>query len=433
MRRTNISYRLFCLALLVLARPLPAERLLDRVIAIVGSEIILYSDLQQKMQVQLQQMQVRTTEEFIKYMRDPAFQNQVLESLIADELLLVKAEQDSIEVDRETVDENIKERMQMVKKMYTDDGFKEELKREGLTEKEFRERMRDDIEKQLKREKVMMGLAAQIKVTRRDIETFFTEHQDELPAAPDSVRICHILLPVMPDSQAALEKVKAVQAKLAGGADFADLARGHSEDPGSGQRGGELGWFGKGDMVGPFDKAVFGLEPGQVSEPVLTKFGYHIIKLLGKKDDKVHASHILIALKVSEKEKEAVKARARAIKAELAGDLTFEAAAEKYSADTQTKANGGDLGWRQVNQLPDEFITLAKKLPLGQVSDPVMTPLGHHLVKVKGRKEAAPLSLDSNYEALRNMARNQKILKEIEKVVTAMKDDVYIENRLQQR
>jgi parvulin-like peptidyl-prolyl isomerase len=330
------------------------------------------------------------------------------------------------------VDEALKERLDMIKEMYTADGFKEELKREGLTEKEFKERMREDIEKQQKREKVMMAVAAQVKVSRKDIETFFREHQDELPAAPESVHICHILLPVAPDSQAARDRIEAIQAELAQGADFATLAREHSSDPGSAQKGGDLGWFGKGDMVGPFDQAVYALEPDQVSDPVRTRFGYHIIKLLEKKDDQVHAAHILIALNVTDQEKQDRRDQAASIREQIAGGLAFEEAAREYSADTQTKDTGGDLGWRQVDQLPDEFLSTIKKLSVDQVSDPILSPLGFHLVKLKGRKEAAPLSLDANYETLRNMTRNYKVLKEIEKIVTALKDDVYLENRLEQ-
>jgi peptidyl-prolyl cis-trans isomerase SurA len=407
---------------------LPAAELLDQIVAIIDQQPILFSELQQKVQIEVQraQMQIKTEEEYRR------LQQEVLESMIGEELLLIKAQHDSLTVEKDKVDAALKEQLARIRELYgSDEKYRQELAREGFTEKEFREKMRADVEKQLLREKVMMGVAGQIKITSQEIEEFFQQNKDRLPAAPESVRIAHLLLGVEPDTLEISDRLQSIQAQLAKNADFATLATQYSEDPGSQKNGRDLGWFKRGDMVKEFDDAVFGMAAGQVSRPVRTTYGYHLIKLEEKKDDQVHARHILIAAKPSAAAIELIKTRLAAIQAEIKAGLSFADATKKYSMDVKTRDSSGDLGWRQIDKLPEEFIAPLKALEPGGVTDPILTPYGYHLVKLEERRAAGVVTLESSYELIRNYVRNQKVMVEVQKIVTALKKDVYVENRLE--
>lgn len=142
----------------------------------------------------------------------------------------------------------------------------------------------------------------EVAVTDSEVRSFYSENEEqfELPAR---ARLSLAFLPkaaTAADSAAALRKAQELRAEIAGGASFAEVAQRESADPGSKERGGDLGFFGRGQMVPAFEQAAFSLEPGQVSEPVATQFGYHLIQVEEKQDDQVRARHILIPVESSE-------------------------------------------------------------------------------------------------------------------------------------
>lgn len=419
---------LFALSGIFILQPLSAQ-VLDRIVAVVEEEPILMSELQQKLQLQIQQNGLQITNE----QQALALQNEVLESIIADKILLIKAQRDSLTFDPIKRDELVRERFSRIKEMSgSDEDFKKSLEAEGMNEREFKRTLSDDIGNYLLKEMVMMQVAGGMQVTSQEIETFFAQHKNSLPAQPESVNIAHIILPLLPDTAATMQKIHTIIAELKAGKDFHEAAIEYSDGP-SGKTGGRLNWFNKGDMVPAFDKAVFAMQPEQISDPILTQFGYHIIKLHQKEETRVNASHILITLQADNTAAEKLQAHLTTIKAEITQGLAFSDAAKKYSADTTTSSTGGDLGWQALQRLPKEFIAPINLLQPGQVSAPVASPLGFHLFMLKERHAAGTISLESNYDMIKNMARNQKIMGELEKVVTAMKETVYIENRLQQK
>ncbi len=248
--------------------------IVDRIVAVVNRKVITLYQLQQAQKAFLQEARLSGDAE-------QAGQEKVLDLLIEDELIRQKAEEEGILV---TDDEfnaalsDIKQRNNLV----SDDQLKEALGQEGKTWQEFFEEIRSQIKmaKLVNRE-----VRSKIEITEDEVETYYQTHTDLFEQSPPTVRVRHILLKVRENAdEAEIQMIKAKAAQLVqqlrAGADFAALAKEYSEHP-SAQSGGELGTFKKGELAPPFDIA-FGMEVGQISDPVRSEFGFHIINVQEK-------------------------------------------------------------------------------------------------------------------------------------------------------
>ncbi len=204
---------------------------------------------------------------------------EAMENLVNRELLYQQAKKQQIKVK----DADVEAQIEQLKKRLPDQAqFNDALKKMGVTESS----LRDDIKKGL----TIQGLIQQnfvdkIKISDKEAQKYYDDNPDAFKK-PERVKASHILIMVDPgasdaDKAEARKKIEAVQADLKKGADFATLAKEKSQCPSS-SKGGDLGYFSKGQMVGPFEDAAFAMEPGEVSDIVETRFGYHIIKVTDK-------------------------------------------------------------------------------------------------------------------------------------------------------
>jgi peptidyl-prolyl cis-trans isomerase C len=208
---------------------------------------------------------------------------QILDNLIAAELLFQESERKGIKVKPEAVSDELKKIKQ---RFPNEDEFKKLLEAEGFTE--------SDVRKQIERQMAIQQLLDQeitekIKVTDEETRAFYDKNP-QFFQQPERVKASHILIKVQADAPAdqkaaARKKIEAVQEKVKKGEDFATLAKTYSEGP-SGPKGGDLDYFRRGQMVKPFEEAAFNLKPNETSEIVETQFGYHIIKVIDKKPAK---------------------------------------------------------------------------------------------------------------------------------------------------
>ncbi len=214
------------------------------------------------------------------------------------------------------------------------------------------------------------------------------------------VRAKHILLKIPPNAtpQDTLElynKAKEIIAKLRKGAGFAILARQHSQDPSVRYNDGDLGYFSAFKMVYPFENAAFNLKIGEVSGPVRTRFGYHIIKVTDRKDapGQVQAAHIMIRLPQNASKEATKKAKSKIEEAynELEGGADFADMAKKYSDDKQTAQKGGNLPKFTPGRMLPTFEEEIFKLEKGYYSKPFRTKVGFHIVKLIDNNPVAPL------------------------------------------
>lgn len=188
----------------------------------------------------------------------------------------------------------------------------------------------------------------EVEISEREIREYYNAHRDEF-RRPASARVAIAYLTKAPsaaDTLAALERARALRAEIVGGADFAEVARRESADPGSRERGGDLGRFGRGQMVPAFEQAAFSLPLGQVSEPVQTQFGYHLIQVQERSDDQVQARHILIPIERTEESEDRLYARADSL----------EQVAERGGLERAARLTGAELREDVTISTSDPFV-----------------------------------------------------------------------------
>ena len=402
------------------------QETIDGVIAIVGDEIILYSELIQTAQGFAMQIGLnpRTQEEeFEKLKRN------VLENLINEKVLLDKAKEDTITVDDQQVEQELERRIESLVQQL---GSREKVESYfGTPIKKIKKDYRDEIRKNLTVRNVQEEKLRGIQVSRREVERFFETMKDSLPEQKPMARIRHILIDVQPGNRAkqqALDRITEIQERLRQGEPFDELARRYSEDPGTSSRGGSLGFVERGTLFQAFEEAAFQMEPGQVSDVVETPVGLHLINMVERRGDKAELKHILIRIGAMEGDKNAVLDTLESIRDRVLGGEEFGALAEMYSQDPTSKETGGDLGWMPMEDLQiPAFKTATDTLEIGEISRPFETQFGYHIVLLEDRSEARPYSLESDWDQIQAMALNAKRQRMLVKWVEDLKKNVYIE------
>jgi peptidyl-prolyl cis-trans isomerase SurA len=213
---------------------------------------------------------------------------------------------------------------------------------------------------------------------------------------------------------------------------FDEAARQFSDDP-SGQRGGDLGPFGHGDMVPEFEAVAFTLKPGDMSQPVRTRFGYHIIKVdshqakTDSTEELVRARHVMIAIHPTPADEERARKRALTYRDSLMQGANFAAMAKRHSMDSATKDSGGVLGDVSVASLPDNLREVLTGLSVNEVSVPVKRDAGYHLFKLLGRVSEEDFKYDDIKDELRQMVMNKKLEESYRRWYERVKKTVTIE------
>jgi peptidyl-prolyl cis-trans isomerase SurA len=403
-----------------------AQEVLDRIVAVVDDQIILQSELLQYAYSLAVQMGIdprKQPDEFGE------LRSGALESLIAQKVLLTKAKEDSVTVEPRQVDQVLDERLKgMVEQLGSEEKVEEYF---GQPLRKLRRTLRENIEEGLLVRNLQQSRFRTIKISRREVEDFYHAMKDSLPGIKAAVHLRHILLNIAPGEAAvaaARAKIDTLLKRVRSGEDFAKLARMYSEDPGSAAKGGELGFIQRGDFVKEFEETAFALQSGEISEVVRTQFGFHIIEFIDRRGEKVNARHILIRVATSADDEKAAAALAGQLRDDiLAGKISFEDAAKKYSTDQTTNEKGGDLGWFEADQLQVvAFREAAKTLQPGELSQPLKTQYGVHLVRLEERRDPRQFTLEEDWQQIHEMALNAKGEREFQSWVAALKKQMYI-------
>jgi peptidyl-prolyl cis-trans isomerase SurA len=382
----------------------------DRVVATVEDRAIMQSDVDNAIKrylVQAQRTSVPPDEE--KKIRD-----MVLNNLIGDALLVLQAEKDNIKIEDKDVDGAVDKQIEDFKtQLGGDDAFKRQLDAEGLTLDALRTMYREPTRDRL----LINGLIREkigpdIRVTDTEVQEYYKAHVAELPQRPETVTIAHILIVPKPSDAVlakAHDKITLVEGKLKGGGDFAELAKQYSDCP-SKAFGGSLGTLKLEDLNNPpFEAAAKALDVGQVSPPVLTEFGYHIIKIEGVQGDEYTLRHILARAEATPDDVAAAQRFAEKVRSEIIGGADFAKEAAQYSGDFATKSAGGLIGEVPVSNLTDEFRAAIKDVPAGGIAPITKEARGFRIVKVISRNPARAYSYDEAKNELTNFLEQQKL------------------------
>ncbi|MBU0528478.1 peptidylprolyl isomerase [bacterium] len=381
---------------------------IDGVAAIVADNIILKSELAQIINVTAMQQNINPNQDMELYQR---LQAQVLQSLIDQKIVLQLAMQDTnIIVKDKEVDAALETQLNNILSQAGSEEKAEEMLGEPL--RDFKREYWFDIHDRLYADKFQQMKLQGISVNRTEVESFFNTYKDSLPFFPSKIKLRHILLPLKPGEKSiknTITLLDSLRNEIYAGADFSELAKIYSQDPGSKNRGGDLGFTRRGTLVSEFEEVAFTLDIAEISKPVKTAFGYHIIQPLEKQGDKVRVRHILITPPVSEDDEQKVYAFATTIKDSIKSLDAFIALAERHSVDEQTNKNGGDLGWINPNDFAiPEIGQVLQYLELHECSQPVKTSLGYHLLWLEDAKEGGYPNLKTHWIDIEAMALNKK-------------------------
>lgn len=388
--------------------------LLERVAAVVNNEIILESEVQRRL------AQARQAIAKAKQPAPPEdrLREQVLDRMVNDLALLQRATQVGLSVDDNTLNRAIA-RIAEQNGMSVQ-GLSAQLQSEGIAFERFRQDIREEILLTRLREREVDN---RLTVSEAEIDAFLAAQGASLSRS-EEWRVSQILL----DSEA---KAKTVAQRLKGGEDFAAVARELSLSPDA-TNGGDLGWRGAERLPTIFLKAVEKLQPGQWTGPFQSPGGFHILRLEDRRSsirsqvvDVFRARHILIRVDAQTSEQTAIR-RLQELRRRLSLGEAFEQLAKDFSQDPGSAAKGGQLDWAYPGDLVPEFERAALGLARGQVSEPVRTVFGFHLIEVLDRKQE-PLTEDRLRLIARLSLRDRKLADAVDDWTREIRANSYVE------
>ena len=381
-------------------------QVVDRIIAVVDDEIILESEVLQFVQdIALRNKGMYQSESEIEELKQ-----QVLEEIVVQKILLAAALEDTnIIVEDREVDQTLDERLnQIIEQVGSEEKLEEYY---GKPIRQIRREYRKQVRDGLYAEKIRGFKLANVSVSRPEVEDFYERNSDDLPTLPEQVRLAHILILIQPTDEAkqiAKTKADSVYQLLLLGEDFAQLAMDYSDDRPSGDKGGLIGTTERGDLVPEYEEVAFALEEGEISQPVKSRYGYHIIKLNWRRGEKINTSHVLTSLIPSSEDEQRAQQNAANLRQKALDGGDFSNLAMEHSQDEETSKIGGDIGWFELPNMPDEFRFVAMELEPGEISEPFKTRFGFHVLKMSDRTESRPMGLIRDWERMSRMAMLEK-------------------------
>lgn len=440
------------MALLIFAAPrvsaqvIPAEegpQLVDGIAAIVGSEIILKSEVELQLTLTLQQRG-----QSLQSLTPPQQQDmrsRILDQLIDETLIVERARRDTIEVSRSEVEDAIDQRIEQIRQgLGGEEALQQALQQEGMSLQEFRRRLRPTMENDLLRQKLMQELGMMGPpgpVSRREGERFLRENWNDMMA------FRHILLTppegLEPEAAAAARILELREQIVSGEADFADIAREHSQDPGSARQGGDLGTAPRGSYVPEFEEAVWNIPVGEISQPVKTQYGWHLIQVTSRGEDEsgrevATVRHILLRPDTGGALTSALSEEVSRVREALMGDTSFPQAVAEYSQEEDAAARGGYFGLflppltspqnAQFNSgLPQQWGSELQTLQPGGWTGPLEDAAGlHFLQRMVLSDESVDRVLRFDFPKVEQLVNNMRRQEEMQDWLQRLREETYI-------
>lgn len=408
----------------------PQSMLLDKIVANVDNHIILQSELETAYQQYLLQVGKEV----------PDLKCKILEQLIFNKMLLARAKQEGVVVERETIAQALSGKLQhLLAQVGSEAKLVQYL---GKPIEEIKSEIRKNIKEQLILDNMRAQLIKDISVTPQEVKEFFDLlPEQERPYYPAEVAIRQIVRYPQASQQTKetlTTQLKALKVRLQNGEDFEVLAQEYSQDPGSALQGGDLGFWRLGALDPAYEAAALALQPGEVSDPVTTQFGVHLIQLIVREEDRYNSRHILLKYGPDALGIEVVQEQLAQLRADiLAGKVTFEQAAIESSEDPLTAPSGGlftggDGEARMlIDDLPPDVYFAMEQLPPGAISDPVLFTTADGLeavVIIFLAEKVAPhqANLVQDYEKMQQLLIDRRRTAELQKWVERVKASISI-------
>ncbi len=408
------------------------KQIIDKVVAIVGSNMVTLSDIEAQY-FQYQAQGAKATADL---------KCQIYENMILQKLLVAQAAIDSVEVTEKEVQAELDSRLLNFIRQAGSEQALEEYFNKSI--EEIKEDFKDDVREQLLTGRMQNNILGEISVTPAEVNSFYRElPKDSLPLIEAEFEYAQILL--YPDLskdeiQAVYDKLNDFKTRVESGkSKFATLAVLYSKDPGSAANGGELGFVSRGELVPEFAAAAFNLKPNEISKVVKTDYGYHIIQLIERKGDQVNVRHILLQPEISFTSEKSASNKLDSIAMLISVDsLSFEEAAMRFSQDKDTRLNGGKLinmytgtGKFTIKEINGEDLAYLKKMKIGEISKPVISAdktgaKVYKILKLISMSEAHIANLEKDYQRIQELATEKKKQNELYEWVLEKQKSNYI-------
>jgi len=415
------------LAAVVLTTTDGYAQVLDRVVAVVQNDPILESDLNAQVQFHIMNNRLDPS--------TPGLKDQVLQSLINEKLIIAKAIEDSVVV----TDEEVQQQMDRVIQQRIQQAGSEQRLEEfyGMPLSKIKREYRDELRKNLLAQKLQQQRFGATQIGRRDVEEFFATYKDSLPRVAEEVELSHIFVKPKPSERArtiGITRLKAIRDSIFAGVDFAAMAKTYSQDVGSAPQGGDLGWVRRGQFVKEFETAAFSLTEKQLSDIVESNFGFHLIQLLERRGDAVHARHILLRYERSDEGDSLAVRLLDSLRTVTMNGANFAELAKKFSDDKESAMIGGSYGTVELGQLEKDWFGTVSTLKEGEISAPerlqIPSGYGYHIVLLKRRTPEHTIAFDQDYHRIETIALNYKRQKDFQAWIEELRTKIYWTSRL---
>lgn len=435
-------------------RPLPAaakpaagekDDALDAIAAMVNDEAVLASDVEEQLYLYLQRANARP---------DPAqldtLRRQILDQLIDEKLLIAEAKRQGMTVTDAEIEKQIDQAIADAKeRLGGEAAYREQLRRENTTEAQLREKYRGELRRQLMVRRLVEKQFPRKPVPQTEAEAYFAAHRDKFPKVPAEVRLSVIQIAPEPDSVAlAAGRAKALAARkrIVAGEKFAKVAAEVSEDPGSKDAGGDVGFFTRGRMEKSFEEVAFSAPLHQLSQPVRSPYGWHLIEVLerdtvraangrdsldadGRPELEAHARHILIRVTPTPADVERAKALADRVREEAAKGTNFATLVRRYSRYDGPATPEGDVGFVSMASLQPPIREGLDSLEVGQVSAVLPNQAGFNIFKVTDRHPERDYALEEVKDDLPDAVAQVQFREKYEAWLKQLRSKAQIEYR----
>jgi len=403
---------------------------IDKIIAIVGDEIVLLSEVENQY-LQYISQGVTGSEEL---------RCEVLEDLMTQKLLIFSCKQDSILVTKEEIEQEVETRVN-----YYIDQIGNIEKVEQYFEKDIyqiKKVLSELVEEQFLIQRMQSSITKEVKITPFDVNEYYEKmDKSELPLIEDRYKLSQIIIkPKMSEDQInkLTDRLNAFRKRVLNGEDFKVLAALYSDDAGSANNGGEIGFVSRGTFVPAFEKVAFRLKKDEVSEIVKTNFGYHIIQLIERRGDQVNVRHILLKPKYSSTSLQNARLRIDSIYNKIKNnEISFSEAIKSYS-DDDTKNNNGLLinpsngsSTYTIAELGSSIKYLIEGLDQGDFTKPVKVESNegsiYRILNVAEKISSHTANLDLDYDFFQTQALNFKKQEKLDEWIDKRIKNTYVE------
>lgn len=407
---------------------------LDKVVAVLGNNIVLLSDLNQQYTLYLNQ-------------GNPADENvkcYILQQMLVQKLLKEQAAIDSIMVDESEVDDEVERRMRyQIQRAGGQERLEQFLNKSLL---QYKDEIRPDIRDQLVSNKMQNKITENVNITPLEVKRYFESYsKDSLPDISTEFEVGEIVMyPKLTkqEKQRFYDKLDAIRLRIKSGEDFAFLAKTYSEDPGSASEGGDLGFFDRTSMVKEFTAWAFKLKPGEMSPVFESEHGFHILQVIERRGEQVHARHILVRLQTTPESIQRSQLHADSIYNNIkTGKIGFSTAASLYSDDQQSKFNGGMMLYADnvtarttfipAEKLDPKVFVVVDTMTVGGISKPTYFTGqdgkdGYKILYLKSKIPPHKGNLEQDYTKFKERAQQQKMDKVLSEWFEKRRESTYI-------